>query len=107
MFTSHYARGTNGTCGCKMDVKSTWTDSYMTSNGSCFTVVWIVFQKPLYGAHPSDPDLKCCYYCQEKSKIMRARSHMASHNPRMSVTTLHDFEGILGQPLDTFFRALT
>ena len=32
---------------------------------------------------------------------------MTSHYTRGSVTTLHDFAGVLGQPLDTFFWALT
>jgi hypothetical protein len=31
---------------------------------------------------------------------------MTSHYPRGCVTTLHDFGGVLGQPLDTFFWAL-
>ena len=37
----------------------------------------------------------------------RARSHMTSHYTWGSVTTLHDFGGVLGRPLDTFFWALT
>ena len=37
----------------------------------------------------------------------KTRSHMTSHYTRGSVTTLHDFGGALGQPLDTFFWALT
>ena len=32
---------------------------------------------------------------------------MTSHYTRGSVTTLHDFGGALGRPLDTFFWALT
>jgi len=38
---------------------------------------------------------------------LRARSHMASHYDWESVTTLHDFGGVPGRPLDTFFWALT
>jgi hypothetical protein len=38
---------------------------------------------------------------------LRARSHMTSHYSWGSVTTLHDFGGVLGQPLDTFLWALT
>ena len=38
---------------------------------------------------------------------LRARSHMTSHYTWGSMTTLHDFEGVLGWPLDTFFWALT
>ena len=38
---------------------------------------------------------------------LRTRSHMASHYTWGSVTTLHDFGGDLGRPLDTLFWALT
>jgi hypothetical protein len=38
---------------------------------------------------------------------LRARSHMISHYTWGSVTTLHDFGGVFGWPLDTFFWALT
>ena len=37
---------------------------------------------------------------------LRARSHMTSHYTWGSVTTLHDFGGMLGRPLDTFLWAL-
>jgi hypothetical protein len=38
---------------------------------------------------------------------VRAQSHMASQYTWGSVTTLHDFGGVIGQPLDTFFWTLT
>ena len=38
---------------------------------------------------------------------LRACSHMTSHYTWGSVTTPHDFGGVLRQPLDTFFWALT
>jgi hypothetical protein len=38
---------------------------------------------------------------------LRTQSHMTSHYTWGSVTTLHDFGGELGWPLDTFFWALT
>ena len=38
---------------------------------------------------------------------LRARSHMASHYTWRSVTTPHDFGGVLGRPLDTSVWALT
>jgi hypothetical protein len=38
---------------------------------------------------------------------LRARSHMTSHYTWGSVTTLQDFGGVLGRPLDTIFWALT
>ena len=37
----------------------------------------------------------------------RACSHMTLHYIWVSVTTLHDFGGVLGRPLDTFFWAIT
>ena len=37
---------------------------------------------------------------------LRAQLHMSSHYSWGSVTTLHDFEGVLGWPLDIFFWAL-
>jgi hypothetical protein len=38
---------------------------------------------------------------------LRAQSHMSSHYTWGFVTTLHDFGGVVGRPLDTFFWALT
>ena len=38
---------------------------------------------------------------------LRVQSHMTSHYTRGSVTTVHDFGGVVGRPLDTFFWALT
>ena len=38
---------------------------------------------------------------------LRAPSHMSSHYTWGFVTTLHDFGGVLGRPLDTFFWAVT
>jgi hypothetical protein len=46
-FALHYAWWTNRVCECKMDVKSIWIDSYMTSNGPCFMVTWIIFKNHL------------------------------------------------------------
>ena len=39
-------RGINGVSECKMDVK-VCMDSYMTSNGPCFMVTWIIFNNHL------------------------------------------------------------
>jgi hypothetical protein len=39
--------------------------------------------------------------------LLRAWSPMTSHYTRGSVTTLDEFGGVLGRPLDTFFWALT
>jgi hypothetical protein len=41
------------------------------------------------------------------SSWLKAQSHMTSPYTWGSVTTLHDFGGVLGRPLDTFFWALT
>ena len=38
---------------------------------------------------------------------LRVRSHITSHYTRGSITTLDDFEGVLGWPLDTFSWAVT
>ena len=38
---------------------------------------------------------------------LRVRSHMTSHYTWRSLITLHDFGGVLEQPLDRFFWALT
>ena len=45
--------------------------------------------------------------CHWNSIWLKALSHMTSHYTWGSMTTLHDFGGFLGQPLDTFFWALT
>ena len=42
-----------------------------------------------------------------KEHLVEGRSHMTSHYTRGSVTTVHDFGGGLGRPLDTFIWALT
>jgi hypothetical protein len=48
------------------------------------------------------------YHCIHWNSIrFMERLHMASHYTWGSVTTLHNFGGALGQPLDTFFWALT
>jgi hypothetical protein len=41
------------------------------------------------------------------SPLLRARSHMTSHYTRGSVTTLRDFGGVLGRPLDNFSFVLS
>ena len=48
------------------------------------------------------------YIKNHKNNIwLRSQSHLTSHYTWWSVTTLHDSGGVLGQPLDTFFWALT
>ena len=102
-------------------------DSYMASSGSCFMVTWTVFENCLLEVGltqnreiialqtlttvwfilfyhvwgPAWIETHC------NSIWLRARSHMTSHYPWGSVTTLHKFGGVWGQPLDTFSWALT
>ena len=112
---------------CKMDVKSTCMDSYITSYGSCFTVTWIIFKNHLLEvglpwnqetmALRMPTTIELYYFCHVWGPAMiqihwtiielMLRPHMTSHNNWRFVTTLHDFEGVLKQLLDNFFWALT
>ena len=101
-------------------------DSFMASNG------WIMFhghldyfQEPLLGGRPntkpgdrSTPNTHNCsfilfYHVWElvwlkthsNSIWLRVRSHMTSHYTWGPVTTLHDFGGVLGGPLDAFLSS--
>ena len=65
--------------GCKV-----YMDSYMASIGSCSMVTWTIF----------------------KNHLLEIGLTQNRHI-RGSVATLHDFGGVLGRPLDTFFEALT
>ena len=107
--------------GCEV-----YMDSYMASNGLCFMVTWIIFQKPPSGDRPSTKSRDngtpnahnrwfiLSYLVWKPAWIeihwisiwLKYRSHMASHYSRGSVTTLHTFGGFLRRPLDTFFWAL-
>ena len=108
--------------GCKVHM-----DSYTASNGSCFMISWIIFRNHLLEVSLTQnreimairtlttDDLFYLIMCEDphelknhwKSIPLRARSHMTSHYTRESLTTLHDFGGVLGRPLDTFPWALT
>jgi hypothetical protein len=98
-----------------------------TSDG----IEWIIiyghlnyFQKPPLGGRPNTklghhgtPNTHKCWFIlfyhvwgplwiktHRNSIWVRTRSHMTSHYTWGSVTTLlHDFEGVLSQPLDIFF----
>ena len=112
----------------KMDVKSTWMESCMASNGSCFMVTRTIFQKPSFGGRPNTKLVGdhgtmnahnrwfvLFYRAWEPAWIeihwnsiwLRARSHMTRHYTWGLVTTLHDFGGVVRRPLDTFFRVVT
>ncbi len=104
--------------GCKV-----YMDFYMASNGLCFMVTWIISQKPPLASKPNTKpgdhgtpnahnfSFILFYHVWGPAWIeiywnsiwLRARSHMTSHYTWGSVTTLHDFGGVLGRPLDTFF----
>jgi hypothetical protein len=124
---SHYAWGTNGVCVCKMDGCKVYVDSYMASNGSCFMVTRINFKQPplrgrpdpLSGDHDTpnahNQSLILFYHVWGPGWIkihwnsirLRAGRIWLSHYTWGSMTTLHDFGGVLGRPLDTFFWAIT
>jgi hypothetical protein len=101
-----------------------YVDSDMASNGSCFMMY---FQKPplevgltwnreimalrtltivdlFYLIRREDPHEHKVHW---NNNWLRPRSHMTSHYAWGSVTTLHDFGGVLGRPLDNFLWNLT
>ena len=122
-FTSHYAWGTNGVYkwmqgGCKV---------YMALNESCFMVTWTIFKNCIPGSRPNTKlgdhgtmnahnHLSILFFyhvlgpkwreLQWNSIWLRTWSHMALHYTWGFVTTLHDFGGVLGRPLNTSFWAL-
>ena len=128
---SHYAWGTNGVyiCECKMDIKSTWIPTWHRMD-HVFMVTWDYFQKPPLGGRPNTKPLGdhgtmntrnhwfvLFYHVWGPALIgihwnsirLRARSHMTSHYTWGSVTTLHNFGGVLGHRglWTLFFWALT
>ena len=94
----------------------------MASNGSCFTVTWIIFENHLLEVGLTQnwetkafltlttADLLYFIIYEKPAWIkihwnsiwLRARSHMTSPYTWGSVTTLHDLGDVLGRPLDTF-----
>ena len=122
-FASHHTWGTNRVQdGCKL-----YINSYQTSNGSHFTVTWIIFKNHLlevgltlnqetttlrtlttvdsfYFYHTWGPACKEIHW---NSIWLRARSHMASHYTWESMTTLHDVGGVVGTAFEHFRVALT
>ena len=106
--------------GCKV-----YMDFYMASNVSCFMVTWIVLKNHFLEVgltqHWMIMALRTftivgLYYFYHMWGLawikiywnsIWLRSPMSSHYTWGSVTTLHEFGGVLGRPLDTFFWALT
>ena len=105
-----------------------YMDSYTASNGSCFMVTWTMSysQKPPLGGRPNTKPLGdhgtssahkpiglfyfiMCEDPHEEEFIEIAFSwgpgHIWLHTTCTwgSVTTPHDFGGVLGRPLDAFF----
>ena len=107
--------------GCKVDM-----DSYMASNGTCCIITWINFKNHFFEVGLTQDqetmalrmlttvDLfyfimwgPACIKIHWNSIWLSAHSHMASHYTWGSVTTVDDFGGVVGRPLDTFFWAFT
>ena len=122
-FRSHYAWGTDIVCECEMDVKL---------HGFLHGIKMYhdhldYFQNPPFGGRPNTKPVDhgtpnahnrwfiVFYHVWGPVWIkihwniiwLRAQSHMTSHYTWGSVTTLHDFGGVLGWPSDAFFWALT
>jgi hypothetical protein len=123
---SKFAWGTNGVCECKMDVKITRIPTWHRLE-SCFMVPCTIFQKPPLEGRPDTKPREhgtpnahnrwfIIFYhvwgpawikAHLRSMWLRAWSHMTSHYTGGSMTRLHEFGGVLGRHLDTFFWALT
>jgi hypothetical protein len=94
---------------------------HMASNGSYFMVTWTIFKNHLLDVGLTQTSnthnhwFILFYHAWGLAWIkilwnsiwMKAQSHMTSHYTRGSMTTLHELGGVLGQPLHTFFWALT
>ena len=122
---SHYTWETNGVSECKMDVESTWIPTWHRMD--CVSWPLILFSKTTSwreaNTKPWDNGTLNAHnrwfilFCHVRGPTwieihwnniwLRDRSHMTSHYTWGSVTTLHDFGGVFGWPLDTFFWALT
>jgi hypothetical protein len=106
------------------DACKVYMDSHIASNGSCFMVTWTIFQNHLLEVgltqNHGTPNAHThwfilCYHVRGRAWIeihrnnirSRAQSHVTSHYTWGSVTRLHEFGGVLGWPLHTFFWALT
>ena len=108
--------------GCKV-----YMDSYTAFNGSCFMVTWTTFKNHLLEVGLTQNqetmalqtlttvDLFYFIMCEDSAWIeipwdgiwLMVGSRMTSHYTRGSVTTIHDFGGVLEQRLDMFLWALT
>ena len=122
-FTSHYSWGTNRVCEYKMDLK-VYMDSYMASNGSCFMVTWTTFKIHLLEVGLTQTretmalrmltTVGLFYFnlCEDPHELKFIElafgwgpGHVWLRTTLRSMTTLHEFGGVLGRPLLTFFWA--
>jgi hypothetical protein len=107
--------------GCKAYMDS-YMDSYMASNGSCSMVSWIIFNNHLLEVGLTQIQETMAlrtlttvglFYFHHVYKFIEIAfgwgpSHVWLHTTLEDPwPTLHDFEGVLGWPLDTFLWALT
>ena len=102
--------------GCKVSM-----DSYMASNGSYFMVTWIVFKNyfleigltqnqetmALQRSKPLIYSILSCVRTRMNTNSLKYHLVEGSVSYGGSKTTLQDFGGVLGRPLDTFFWTLT
>ena len=70
-------------------------------------LAWAKYTTTIVIFHKKGQNLTVLPFSCWHSIWLRARSHMDSHYTWGSVTTLHEFGGVLGRTLDTFFWALT
>ena len=108
--------GINIVSECKMDVKSTWIDTWHQMDDGHLNY----FQNPSLGGRLNTSSKTCALWtliivnlvhCMKgkslKYHLVEAWSHMTSHYTWESLTTLCDFGSALRQPLYIFFWALT
>jgi hypothetical protein len=121
--TSHYAWGTNGVYRWMQDGCKVYMDFLHGIEWVMFHGHLECFQKPPLGGRPKTklgdhgtPNADnhwfnvfyyvwghACIEIHGNSIRLRAWSHMTSHYTWGSVSTLHEFEDVLGRPSDTFF----
>ena len=103
--------------GCKV-----YMDSYMASSGSCLMVTWTIFKdhrlkvgltqtKRPWHSERSQPLIYSILSCvRTNMNRISLEQHLVESPITYDFTlhlrfvpTLHDFRGVLGRPLDTFF----
>ena len=107
-------------CACKMDVKSTWIPTWHQMDHVSWslgfllkTTFWRQVEHKTGRPWHSKRSQLLIYLILSCVKIRMNRNslkqhlvegpvHMTSHYTRGSVTSLHDFAGLLGRPLNTF-----